>query len=100
MRTARTGDTLTTAPAAAGCAGTNGTAVRFILRSRETNNPSSAAAYQTSRPKAISFTRARNGTLSFVVVVAAEIVGAFVPRARAFFPTTGWRGGGVGFLST
>src|SRR5258706_12265768 len=91
MRTARTGDTLATAPVAAGCAGTNGTAVQFIPRSRGTNKPSSAAAYQTSRPKAISFTRARNGKLSFVVVVAAELVGALVPRAGAFFPATGLR---------
>src|SRR5712671_2821927 len=91
MRTARTGDTLTTAPAATGCTGANGTALQFIPRSRETNNPSSAAAYQASWLNAISFTRARNGTLSFNIVDVAEFVGAFAPRANAFFAATGLR---------
>src|SRR5258708_16991429 len=99
MRTARTGDTLTTAPAATGCTEANGTALQFIPRSRETNNPSSAAAYQASWLNAISFTRARNGTLSFNVVDVVEFASAFVPRAGAFFPATGLRDCGVAFFS-
>src|SRR6202049_2455588 len=91
MRTARTGDTLGT-PTVADCTAANGTALQFIPRSRETNNPSSAAAYQASRLNAISFTLERNGTLSFSAAGIVDFAGAFELRAEPFFAVVVWRG--------
>src|SRR3982074_2663987 len=79
-------------PVAELCKGANGAALQLIPRSRETNNPSSAAAYQASRPNAISFTLARNGIVSFVVADDAAFVGVFAPRVVDFFFVVVWRG--------
>src|SRR6202035_2732671 len=91
-RIPRTGDSLTTGPAAPACTRANGTALQFIPRSRETNNPSSAATYQASLVNAISFTMARKGTINFTGADVADFDGALAPRADAFFAVASWSG--------
>src|SRR5450759_1188204 len=59
------------------CIGARDTVLQLRPRSRETNNPSSVAAYQASRPNAMSFTLAWNGTVDFVTAGAAEFAAAF-----------------------
>src|ERR1700676_2496148 len=84
MRTARIGNALAAVVAAIGWAGVRETMLQLRPRSREMSKPSSVAAYQASRLKAMSFTLAWNGTVDFTIDVAGDFAGAL--EACAFEP--------------
>src|SRR5271169_1715995 len=101
MRTARTGDALAAVVAATGCTGVRETLLQLRPRSRETSNPSSVAAYQASRLKAMSFTLAWNGTVDFVTVGAGEFAGVFEVGVDIFLTVAVRRvGAGLDFSIT